>query len=61
MRKKEWYNIEIECIKFNPSIEMRVGEKKIVARVKSYGLAYATAQTISGIYKDNCAVAYANP
>lgn len=56
MAKKEWYNIEIECIKFDPSLTMRVGEKQIVARVKSYGLAYAVAQTVSGIYKDNCSV-----
>ena len=55
MAKKEWYNIEIECIKFDPVVEMRLGEKKIVARVKSYGLAYHVAVTISGIYK-NCAV-----
>ena len=56
MSKKVWYQIEIECIKFNPSFDMKVGEKQIVAKVKSYGLAYAAAQAISGIYKDNCAV-----
>lgn len=56
MRKKEWYLIEIECIKYNPSLSMKIGEKQIVAKVKSYGLAYATAQTISGVYKDNCSV-----
>lgn len=56
MAKKQWYSIEIECIKFNPSIDLKVGEKHIVAKVKSYGLAYAAAQAISGVYKDNCAV-----
>ena len=56
MRKKQWYLIEIECIKFNPSIDMKIGEKQIVAKVKSLGLAYTTANAISGIYKDNCAV-----
>ena len=56
MRKKEWYNIEIECIKFNPSIDLKVGDKKIVAKVRSYGLAYHAAMAISGVYKDNCSV-----
>lgn len=56
MSKKVWYTVEIECIKFNPSFDMKVGEKQVVAKVKSYGIAYAVAQTISGIYKDNCAV-----
>ena len=56
MAKKEWYTIEIECIKFNPSFNMKVGERQIIAKVKSYGVAYVTAQAISGIYKDNCAV-----
>lgn len=56
MSKKVWYQIEIECIKFNPSFDMKVGEKQIVAKVKSYGLAYAAANTIKDIYKDNCSV-----
>lgn len=56
MSKKVWYQIEIECIKFNPSFDMKVGEKQIVAKVKSYGLAYTTANTIKDVYKDNCNV-----
>ena len=56
MSKKQWYQIEIECIKFNPSFDMKVGEKQIVAKVKSQGLAYITANTIKDVYKDNCAV-----
>ena len=55
MAKKQWYQIEIECIKFNPSIDLKVGEKHVVAKVKSYGLAYHAAMAISEVYK-NCAV-----
>lgn len=56
MAKKEWYTIEIECIKFNPSFDMTIGEKQIIAKVKSYGLAYTAAQAFSAVYKDNCVV-----
>lgn len=52
MAKKVWYQIEIECIKFNPSIDLKVGEKQIVAKVKSYGLAYHAAMAISGVYEE---------
>lgn len=55
MAKKEWYLIQVECIKFNPSLDLKVGEKVIVAKVKSYGLAYVAAKAISGVYKD-CAI-----
>lgn len=51
--EKQWYLIEIECIKFNPSIDMKIGEKQIIAKVKSQGLAYIVAQSFSEIYK-NC-------
>ena len=50
MSKKIWYNVEIECIKDNPAFILKVGEKDIVARVKSYGLAYGVAMEISKIY-----------
>lgn len=53
MAKKQWYLIQIECIKFNPSIDLKVGEKKIIAKIKSQGLAYVAAQAFSEIYK-NC-------
>lgn len=45
--KKQWYIIESECIKYNPSLTCKVGEKTVVAKVKSYGLAYAVAQAIA--------------
>ena len=45
--KKQWYQIEVECIKFDPSLTCKVGEKTVLAKVKSYGLAYAAAQAIS--------------
>lgn len=48
---KQWYTIETECIKYNASLSMLVGEKIIVAKVKSKGLAYYTAQTLENIYK----------
>lgn len=50
MSKKVWYNVEIECIKNNPAFTLKVGEKDTVARVKSYGLAYAVAMEISKVY-----------
>ena len=56
MSKKQWYQIEIECIKFNPSFDMKVGEKQVIGKVKSYGLAYAAANAIKDVYKDNCSV-----
>ena len=56
MSKKVWYQIEIECIKFNPSFDMKVGEKQVVAKVKSSGLAYITASAMKEVYKDNCNV-----
>ena len=56
MTKKEWYSIEIECIKENPALTMRKGEKQTVAKVKSLGLAYVTANAINKLYDGNCYV-----
>lgn len=49
--KKQWYLIEIECIKFNPFCTLKVGEKNIVAKVKSKGLAFLTAKNLESVYK----------
>ena len=43
MAAKQWYSVEVECIKFNPSLTVKVGEKTVVAKVKSSGLAYSVA------------------
>lgn len=56
MGKKVWYEIEIRCIKDSVAFSMRTGETQTVAKVKSYGLAYVTAQAISNVYKDTCTV-----
>lgn len=56
MAKKEWYTVEIECIKFNPSMNMDIGEKRIVAKVKSKGLAFVTANAIAKLYDGYCYV-----
>ena len=50
MAAKQWYSIEIECIKFNAFCTMKVGEKSIVSKVRSYGLAYNVAQFLATIY-----------
>lgn len=56
MAKKEWYSIEIECIKYNSSMDLKIGEKRIVAKVKSKGLAFVTANAINKIYDGFCYV-----
>lgn len=47
MRKKEWYTVKAECIKESATITAKKGDKMIVAKVKSYGLAYVAAMAIS--------------
>lgn len=44
--KKVWYNVYQECVKYSPSITLKVGEVELIAKVKSEGLAYATAKAI---------------
>ena len=51
MAKKQWYLIETECIKFNPSLTCKVGEKTVVAKVKSPGLACFITAELEKIYK----------
>lgn len=50
MGKKLWYDVEVECIKYDALSTMLVGEKDIIARVKSKGLAIITAQSIKRVY-----------
>ena len=50
MSKKQWYEIQVECIKFNPTCTLLVGEKNTVAKVKSYGLAFQVANFLQSIY-----------
>lgn len=44
--KKVWYNVYMECIKYNPSITAKVGEVTNVGKIKSEGLAFATCKAI---------------
>ena len=47
MKDCKWYEIEATCIEENSGITARLGEKKVVAKVESYGLAYVSAMAIS--------------
>ena len=51
MAKKIWYNVEVECIKESANCTMRKGEKEVIAKVKSKGLAHVTAIGMKSIYK----------
>lgn len=44
--KKQWYNIYMECIKYNSSITAKVGEVELIGKIKSEGLAYITCKAI---------------
>jgi hypothetical protein len=50
MSKKIWYEIELECIKDNANFSCVAGEKQIIAKVKSVGLAYQMALKLQEIY-----------
>lgn len=51
MAKKVWYEIQVECTQFNIMGNMQVGEKMIVAKVKSKGNALIVANSLSTIYR----------
>lgn len=51
MTKKVWYSIEIECIKETAASTLRVGEKDLVCKVKSKGLAFLVAADLEKTYK----------
>ncbi len=50
MAKKEWYTIEIECIKDSALITYSRGEKVVVAKVKSLGLAHIVCNELRKVY-----------
>ena len=50
MAAKQWYTIEIECIRFNACHTMQVGEKMVIAKVKSLGLAHVVCAEIRKVY-----------
>ena len=50
MAAKQWYTIEIECIRFNACHTMKVGEKTAIAKVKSLGLANIVCAEIRNVY-----------
>lgn len=56
MSKKQWYQVEIECVYVSPGFNMVLGEKQVIAKVKSQGLAYTVANTIAKVYEKNCTV-----
>ena len=51
MAKKVWYEIQVECIQFNIMGNMQVGDKMIVAKVKSKGNALIVRNTLESIYR----------
>ena len=51
MAKKVWYEIQVEATQFNIMGNMQVGDKMIVAKVKSKGNALIVANTLSTIYR----------
>ena len=51
MAKKVWYEIQVECVSYNLLGNMQVGDKMIVAKVKSRGNALIIANTLSTIYR----------
>lgn len=55
--KKKWYTIYSECIKYNPSLTVKVGEVTEVGKIQSEGLAYITAKAIQESM-GNCFIVY---
>ena len=51
MAKKVWYEIQVECTQFNIMGNMNVGDKMIVAKVKSKGNAIILRNTLETIYR----------
>lgn len=50
MAKKIWFDVVIECIKYNPDSVLQVGEVDTLARVKSKGLAFIVACELQEFY-----------
>ena len=51
MAKKVWYEIQVECTQRNIMSEMEIGDKMIVAKVKSKGNAIILRNTLETIYR----------
>ena len=51
MAKKVWYEIQVECVSYNLLGNMQVGEKMIVAKVKSKGNALIVRNTLETVYR----------
>ena len=51
LAKKVWYEIQVECTQFNIMGNIQVGEKMIVAKVKSKGNAIIIRNTLETIYR----------
>lgn len=51
MAKKVWYEIQVECVQYNIMGKMQVGDKMIVAKVKSKGNAIIVRNTLETIYR----------
>ena len=51
MAKKVWYEIQVECTQRNIMSEMEVGDKMIVAKVKSLGNAYIVRNSLETVYR----------
>ena len=48
--KKQWYVIEIECIKYKSGMTFLVGQKEEIAKIKSKGLAFIVANDLEKTY-----------
>lgn len=52
MANKQWFEIEVECIKYKDGLSCKVGHKEVVAKVKSKGLAYNVLMCMKNIYDE---------
>ena len=56
--KKQYYNIYMECVKYNPSLTTKVGEVSCIGKIKSEGLAYVACKAIQESVGENFKVYY---
>lgn len=54
--RKVWYEVKCECVKEDPSLDMRLGDVEVLAKVKSMGNAHRVAAELQEVYKGNCYV-----
>ena len=50
---KIWYEISAECIKENSGLTCKAGDKEVLAKVKSKGLAEMSRQVFEKVYGEN--------